>query len=168
MKYVIAIILAFCGVAHAGQWGIQVHLHSMHFADRAFEDWNETTGGIGLRYAFNDTYAVQVGRYRNEYTLHGHNFDSTYALGDWLPKVYGPLRVGVYTGLVTGYPDYTMAPSMAPGRYVVTSVSHDGLYPMVGLVARADYRKFNLTLRLQPDISHAGPAHLATEVGYSF
>ena len=171
MKYVIAIILAFCGVAHAGQWGIQVHLHSMHFADRAFEDWNEGTDGFALRYTVDNTWAVQAGHYRNEFTIRRYNFFTNYAGVDYTPLALGPLRFGGYGWLTSGYNDYTIAPNTPPTAVqpaLITSERDGGIRPAAGFVARLDYRKFNVLLRLHPDLPGNVPAALMTEVGYSF
>jgi hypothetical protein len=170
MKRLLILIALFLSTPLlAGEFGIQFHWHSGHFVDRDDEDWNENMTGYALRYSFNDVYAVQAGYYLNEQTVRGHNATSNYVLGDYTPFHVGPVFLGAYGGLVDGYDDYTYKPTGDSNRpLIVASETNKGVNPFTGLVARMVMWKFNVTLRLQPDIPHAGPATLKTEVGVKF
>ena len=169
MKKILILVawLLSAALAHAGEWGIQVHVHSMHFADRIYEDWNEDTEGFALRYSYDKTYAVQAGHYRNEQTVRGYNFFANYVIGEYTPLSFGPLHFGVYGGLVSGYNDFTIA-ERGPGRGRITSETDSGVNPTGGLTVRWDVYRFNVLARLHPDLPHAGPASIATEVGFRF
>jgi len=170
-RLIILIALLGAGIAHAGDWGLQVHLHSMHFEDRAYEDWNEDTDGFALRYSIDDTWAVQAGHYRNEFTIRRYNFFTNYVGVDYTPLSLGPVHFGGYGWMTSGYNDYTIAPNTPPTATqpaLITSESDSGIRPVAGFVIRTDYRKINLLLRLHPDLPGGIPAALLTEAGIKF
>ena len=172
MKRLLILISLLCaGLAHAGDWGLQVHLHSMHFEDRAYEDWHEDTDGFALRYTVNDTWAVQAGRYRNEFTIRRYNFFTNYVGVDYTPLSLGPVRFGGYGWLTSGYNDHTLVPNTPPTASqpaLVTSERNNGIRPAAGFVARLDFYRLNLLVRLHPDLPGNVPAALMTEIGIKF
>lgn len=147
---------------HAGTWGLQVHVASFHPSQRAGAAWNESNDGFGLRYAFNDTYAAQLGHYRNEHTLPGFNLFTNYLYGDYTPLQHGPVRLGVFAGLVSGFDDCTVR----DGK--VVTLSEVGVAPKAGLVGRYQWRALSATLRASPAQKHAGPASVSAELGWTF
>jgi hypothetical protein len=174
---IFAVALALPMIASAGEFGIQVHTNSLVLADRSVQNWTETTPGLGVRYSFNKEYAVQAGRYRNEQSTDALTMYSNYAYGDWTPVSKGVFSFGAFAGLVTGYGDVTVkrtvtpapCPPGTPTSTVSSSVKNDNsVAPTFGLVARAEYKQFNVTVRLRPELTQAGPATLMTEVGFKF
>lgn len=146
----------------ASPWSLQVHVASVQPTQRAGAPWNTSNDGFAVRYAFSDTYAVQAGHYRNEHTVQGYNFFANYVYGDYTPLHLGPVRLGVFAGVVSGYDDYCLTGAK------VTEMTEVGLAPKAGLVGRYQWRLFNATLRLNPALRHAGPASLSAEFGFSF
>lgn len=146
----------------AGSWSLQVHVASVQPTQRAGAPWNTSNDGFALRYAFNDTYALQAGHYRNEQTVQGYNFFANYVYGDYTPLHFGPVHVGAFAGVVSGYDDYCLTGAK------VAAMTEVGVAPKAGLVGRYQWRLFNATLRLNPALRHAGPASLSAEVGFSF
>lgn len=146
----------------AGPWGLQVHVASVQPTQRAGAPWNGSNDGFAVRYAFDDTFALQAGHYRNEHTVQGYNFFANYAYGDYTPLHFGPVRLGVFAGAVSGYDDYCLTGAK------VAAMKEVGVAPKAGLVGRYQWRLFNGTLRLNPALRHAGPASLSAELGFSF
>lgn len=168
-KTILAIaILGLATAANAGQWGLQVHVHSNHFADRAIEDWHEPTDGFALRYIVNKTWAVQAGHYRNEYTVvhASYNLFTNYAIVDYTAMRWKGLSAGLYGGVNSGYNDLTLADK---GKGVeVTGETKTGIAPFGGLMGRVELDRYNLTLRAQPDEPNSGPATIRFELGVVF
>lgn len=148
--------------AQAGTWGLQVHVASMQPTQRAGAPWNTSNDGFAVRYAFNDTYALQLGHYRNEQTVQGFNFFANYLYGDYTPIRLGPVRLGAFAGVVSGYDSYTIR----NGK--VVELREVGLAAKAGLVGRYTWRAMNATVRLNPALPNAGPASLSAEVGFDF
>jgi hypothetical protein len=100
MKAIIAAILLATGVsASAGELSLQLHGFSKHAAPRpGSASWNEKNYGLGLRYQIDEDWGVQGGFYKNSI-----NNDTVYLLGQWTPVHMGPVAVGAFGGLATGY-----------------------------------------------------------------
>lgn len=148
--------------AHAGDWGLQVHLTSFQVHERPLVPWNQGNDGFALRYAINDAVALQAGHYRNEHSMPGYNFFTNYGLAEYTPIQLGPWRLGGFAGLVSGDDKYTYG--ARNGRYVVTSFSDMGVQSMAGGMARITAGRLNLILRA----STAGPFGIAIEGGFTF
>jgi hypothetical protein len=117
--------------------GISLHTESRDKYDRTGRDWNERNYGGGLRYTFNPDWSVQAGVYRN-------SIDRTtvYGLATYTPLHIGPVRVGVFGGLATGYNA-----------------------PVIGGVA---LELGPVTIRVVPKIKGATPLVFGVEVGIPF
>lgn len=148
--------------AHAGTWGLQVHLTSVQLHERPLVPWNQGNDGFALRYSFSDAVALQAGHYRNEHSMPGYNFFTNYALAEYAPVQLGPWRLGAFAGAVSGDDKYTYG--MRNGRCTVTSFTDVGVQPLAGGMARITSGRFNLTLRA----STAGPTGIALEGGFIF
>lgn len=163
-------LLGLSREASAGTWGLQAHIHSNHFADRAHEDWTESTDGFAVRYEWDEVWAAQAGHYRNEFSVRSYNFFTNYAGIDWTPWRVGPMHFGGYGRLTSGYDAHVLAPNPGDMAHPSTVVAArgQGLLPEAGLVARLDVRNFNLIVRLRPDSPGMVPSALMTEIGWSF
>lgn len=103
--------------------------------------YNERNLGAGLRAQLAPAWAVQGGVYRNSYDR-----TSVYALADWTPLAAGPVRAGLFAGLASGY-DHGAAAG--------------------GLLVRAQWDRFSLTLRGLPKVSQKQSGHtVALEAGW--
>lgn len=119
-------------IAHALSW----HNHSHSSNGWAY---NERNPGLGLRAELGSiapNLSVQAGGYRNSYDRH-----STYALADWTPWAWGPIKSGAFVGAVTGYP-------MTDGR----------LMPAAGVIVRATWGRLTAALRASPGKESHGVA----------
>ena len=74
--------------------GPQLHIAAYH----ATAGYNNDTPGLGLLCALSPASSLAIGRYRNSWKR-----PSDYAAITYQPVVFGPLRVGVLAGIVTGY-----------------------------------------------------------------
>ena len=64
--------------------------------------------------------------------------------------------------------DYALAPNPSGGAAQPSKVLWErdsGIHPAVGLVLRLDVGRFNLLVRLHPDLPGGVPAAVMTEVG---
>lgn len=118
--------------------GVSHHLDKRQHPDG--RDWNERNTGAGLRWEFTPQAAAQVGFYANSMDR-----QSAYVLGDFTPWQIGPVRVGGFAGVVTGY---TMP-----------------IMPMAGAVALIGAGRWHLALRAAPKGTRNGSAVVALEVG---
>lgn len=118
-----------------GDFHLQLHGASYHF-DRS-RKWNERNVGIGLRYQINPDWAVQAGTYDNSF-----NRRTNYLAATWTPLHAGPVALGVFGGLVSGYKMPVAA----------------------GLAAHIQGDRLSFTLRGVPSGSW-GSGFLAAEVG---
>lgn len=121
-------------IAHGLSW----HNHSHTSAG---DPYNQSNPGMGLRAdlaALVPTFSVQVGGYRNSYQRH-----STYALADWTPWAWGPIKAGAFAGAATGYPAFE-------GR----------LMPAAGVIVRATWGRLSAALRASPGKESRGVAAL--------
>lgn len=78
--------------------GLSTHAESRGAYDRSGQPWNERNYGLGLRYTVSPEWSVQAGAYRNSI-----NRNTVYAIATYTPLNLGPLRVGVFGGLASGY-----------------------------------------------------------------
>lgn len=103
INWALALILSAVILAPTAQGAeLVVHGVSHHFNDRQHPDgrgWNERNEGAGLRWSMSPVLHVQTGAYRNSIDR-----TSLYALGEWLPVAVGPVQLGVFGGVATGYP----------------------------------------------------------------
>lgn len=162
------ILVAACATlaAHAGTWGTQIHSNDFHFAERAGVNWNTQTDGFALRYTLDGARtSFQVGHYRNEQTVPGKfNFFTNYVYADYTPCKFGPVRIGPFVGIVSGFDTYDY--TTEKGRPVILDVATSGLHPLAGIVLRLTaWKHYNITLRAQPNLPNAGAAGLAIEFG---
>ena len=167
-KIFFSLVLAiFASGAVADGFSFQIHGTSYHFKSRPGVQWDDQNDGFGFRYAFNNTYSVQAGHYRNSQTFPGSfNFFTNYGLIDYTPIHSGPFHFGGFAGIASGYDKYTY--TMVNGRANVT-VTQDGvLAPVAGLVARYQGKIFNIALRLLPPAGDDGSAVIALEAGFGF
>ena len=165
----IVVALALPLPAHAGQWSVQYHFLSNHFADRGYEDWNEDTEGFALRYKLNDTWAVQGGRYRNEFSVRSHAFNTEYIGVDYTPWHYGHVSFGGYGWATHGYDAHVLAGGgTAAYPSTVVAARDQGPLPAAGLLVRLDYGRFNYTLRAHTNLPGAVPAAVMSEIGWRF
>ena len=171
MLVVIALIglMLWVTPAHAGEWSAQYHFLSNHFADRGYEDWNETTEGFALRYRLDDTWAVQGGRYHNEFSVRSHAFNTDYIGVDYTPWHYGHFSFGGYGWATHGYEAHVLAGGGTAAYPSTVVASRDqGLLPAAGLLMRVEYGRFNYTLRAHTNLPGAVPAAVMSEVGWRF
>lgn len=70
--------------------------------------WNETNYGLGVEYEVSPQTAVMIGVYRNSLDRWTH-----YALVQYTPIVFGPVRFGAMVGAVDGYSS-NVDPALAP------------------------------------------------------
>lgn len=160
------VIAALCGGAQAGTWGLQVHGLSYSFAERQPAPWTSVNDGFALRYAFDASYSVQVGHYRNQQTVQGFNFFTNYGVLDYTPWQKGSLRGGLFAGAQSGFDGYLL--QMKDGLPRITELQKYGVEPVIGLLARYQPGRFNVTLRFMPGTESGLPATLMGEIGLSF
>jgi len=101
--------------------------------------------------------------------VRSHEFQTTYAGIDYTPWKLGPVHLGGYGWLTSGYDAHVLAASgdNAQPSTVVASRGQ-GLLPAAGLLARVEYRNFNYTLRIHTNLPGAVPAAMMSEIGWSF
>ncbi len=91
---------AACLPAAASDWLVLSGL-SHHFQDR--RDWREVNPGVGFERDVAEgpygPWTFSAGYLRNSYDRH-----SVYLGGRWTPLALGPLRVGAFGLLASGYP----------------------------------------------------------------
>ena len=134
------------GIALAQPADQQLVLHglSYHLHDRPNgKAWNQLNAGVGLRQDWRAGLSTQAGVYRNSLGR-----SSLYGLVDYTPLALGPLRMGGFAGLVTGY-----SPE---------------LRGMGGALARLQGERASLTLRAMPKVPGNKSASVALELGWSF
>lgn len=87
---------------------------SHHFQPER-RDWRETNPGVGIEKEFSGSpWVATAGYFRNSYDRH-----TFYAGARWMPLDFGPLRVGAFAVLATGYPSPVLvlpAASLQVGR----------------------------------------------------
>lgn len=95
---------------------VDLNLHAHHFNrnDVAKYNLNEVNPGIGLRFVDGDIHKL-IGVYKNS-----DRNTSTYALLAWTPIKLGITRVGVVSGLVTGYSSPYLP---AAGAYISAKIT---------------------------------------------
>lgn len=141
----IALALMATGVnAAAADLSLQLHGPSWHAAPRAEFDstgrqWDELNVGLGIRSTYSETWSVQAGFYRNSVDR-----TTVYAVVNYTPLQIGPVRMGVFGGLATGYP------------------------AGVPLGAGGMVQWGPVTLRIVPPIKKLTPLTLGVEVGIPF
>jgi hypothetical protein len=99
LLFVFAFLLATSKCAHADEMLLDINLHAHHW-DRDVVDsrnLNENNFGVGLEFKNND-FRKLFGVYQNS-----ERKISTYALAAWTPIKKGPVELGAFGGLVTGY-----------------------------------------------------------------
>ena len=131
----------FAIVAHGISW------HNHNYAGDG-TPYNERNPGLGLRLTVAPDTSVQAGRYRNSFSTQAQPRWSNYVVADWLPAIVVGANVGLFAGLVNGYP------TINDGRPI----------PVAGAVVRAHFGRFNLTLRASPSKDSHSVA--ALEIGY--
>ena len=140
-------IAAFSAIAAtsatAADYSVVVHGASHHFTERAQGNWNQSNLGLGLRSEFDKDLAAQVGFYHNS-----ENKGSLYALADYTPLHLGPVSVGAFAGVATGY----AKPAV----------------PVAGAVARLHFGRTVLALRLAPKAAVGGSAVVSVEFALKF
>ena len=143
-KYLLAAAIALAStLSAAADYAVVVHGASHHFAQRAEGEWNESNVGLALRAEFDKDLSAQVGFYRNsEYRT------SVYALADYTPLHLGPVSLGGFAGVATGY-----------AKPIV---------PVAGAVARLQLGRTALTLRLAPKSGIGGSAVASIELAFKF
>jgi hypothetical protein len=85
---------------------VTVSVASYHF-DRS-QPQNERNPGLGIECPLGAEWYMAAGAYRNSHLDDGEDKHSAYLLGMYAPWRYGPVRIGVGGGLVTGYDDDPM------------------------------------------------------------
>lgn len=97
MTTIIILLLAFN--ARADEMLLNINLHAHHWSREAVKkyDLNEVNPGIGLEFQ-DGSIRKMVGVYKNSDRRY-----SAYALLGWMPVKIGPVDVGVFGGVVTGY-----------------------------------------------------------------
>lgn len=98
-----------------GRYWLVLSGASHHFQpDR--RDWREINPGAGIEKEFTGTsWVATAGYFRNSYDRH-----TVYAGARWMPLELGPLRLGVFGLLATGYPSPVLllpAASVQYGRF---------------------------------------------------
>lgn len=119
--------------------GLSYHLHQRPSG----KAWNELNAGVGLRQDWGNGLSTQAGLYRNSIDR-----SSLYGLVDYTPLALGPLRLGGFAGLATGY--------------------SSELRVVGGGVVRLQGERVSLTLRAIPKVSGNKSASTALELGWSF
>jgi hypothetical protein len=129
--------------AAAAEYAVVVHGASHHFTERAVGKWNESNLGLGMRAEFDKDLSAQAGFYHNsEYRT------SAYALADYTPLHIGPVSMGGFAGVATGY-----------AKPIV---------PVAGAVARMQLGRTALALRLAPKSGIGGSAVASIELAFKF
>lgn len=135
-------LLATTSFASDG-WSLQLHGLSWHAKPRAEFDntgrgWQERNAGLGVRRTFSPDWSVQGGFYRNSIDR-----TSVYALANWTPVQAGPLRMGGFAGVASGYNSSAV-------------------------IAGALIELGPVSMRVIPPIRHITPLTLGFEVGIRF
>ena len=143
-KYLLAAAIALAStLSAAADYAVVVHGASHHFTQRAQGEWNQSNLGLALRAEFDKDLSAQVGFYRNsEYRT------SVYALADYTPLHLGPVSLGGFAGVATGY-----------AKPIV---------PVAGAVARLQLGRTALALRLAPKSGIGGSAVASIELAFKF
>lgn len=98
-RYALAVLVCLAGPADAEPvHQLVIPGVSYHFSQRA-EGWNAVHPGIGYRYAF-DVDSALGATYTTKNSL---NRPSLYVMADYTPFHYGPLALGGFVGVATGY-----------------------------------------------------------------
>ena len=87
---------------------ISATVKSHHFDSDHPKDYEQSNWGLGLEYEFRKDWRAAVGFYRNSQRI-----NSTYMLGCYVLRLYGPAKLGSCVGMVTGYnvePDLVLLP----------------------------------------------------------
>lgn len=118
-----------------------LHLASKHGSGVPGQVWQERNPGIAYRYQYSETFAGQLGSYRNSY-----NRQTVYFNGQYTPLFFGPVHAGSFLGLATGYDK-----------------------PIVGGFL-LDFRQpdFVITLRHLPKLGRGTASVTTIEAGFSF
>lgn len=139
-----ALCAGFMHASHA-QTSLIVHGVSKHFSERTNgREWNEINTGLALRYDAMKDISLQAGFYKNSVDR-----TSTYALADWTPVTVGPVAVGVFAGAATGY-------------------EARSIQPIGGAVARVQFSRVLVAVRIAPKAGIGGSAVASVEAGFSF
>lgn len=105
---------------------------SHHFQpDR--REWREVNPGLGMERAFTGTpWVATIGYFRNSYDR-----NTFYLGGRWMPLEIGPIRLGAFGLLATGYPSPILilpAASIQAGRFGANLVALPNLPGYSGYV----------------------------------
>jgi len=133
IKKVLAVLSFFVLTTVQAQTTIQLHGVSWHKTGT----FNERNYGIGIRNQINQDLAFQVGYYKNSV-----NKDTFYSVINYTPLTVGPVAVGVFGGLASGYKTPLVGGAMVNIGYV--------------------------TVRIIPPIRSITPLTLGLEVGIPF
>ncbi len=126
---------------------VVVHGFSKHVTDvdsRTGDRWNERNFGLGYRRVYSDEFGVQIGAYHNS-----QRNVSVYAIADWTPIGFGPVRFGGSVGLVTGY-------DVGP------------VIPAAAAIARIAVNSFAVTVRYVPPVLPKFTSVAAFEFSWRF
>lgn len=140
----------FVSEARASDLYIIAHAASKHGATSENYKFNEINPGAALRLDITDTHGVQVGVYRNSY------FKTTaYAVYQYTPLAIGPVRLGGFAGLATGYREHS-------------TVNVGALSVVGGAYAVADIGGYTVAFRGVPKISPKTAGVVTVEFGFKF
>lgn len=106
-QYIFLAALSAPLISQADTW-IDISLGSMHNQDTYLvngevNELNESNPGIGIAYKHNDNVEFIGGAYKNSFDV-----NSVYAGADFHTSSKRPVRLGISTGLITGY-EYPVA-----------------------------------------------------------
>lgn len=106
---IILIITLISGSINAEELAIQLHGLSYH-SDRS-EGFNEVNTGIGLRYYTKKTYFdyLTIGAYKNS------EWNNSFYMGfGWETKLSQRIKLGLSSGIITGYERSNVLPYLVP------------------------------------------------------
>jgi hypothetical protein len=147
---VIAVVALLSCEARAADTYVIAHAASVHGATSDNYKFNEVNPGAALRVDLTDTQGVQAGVYRNSYYK-----TTAYAVYQYTPLAIGPVRVGGFAGLASGY--------KAQSTLNVGALSVVG-----GAYAVADVGGYTVAVRAVPRISPKTVGVITVEVGFKF
>lgn len=118
---------------------IQLHIAAYH----AEPGYNDSTPGVGLLCPITDDWRLAAGTYYNSLRT-----QSVYAGAAWQPVRLGPVKTGVFAGVVTGYRDTAI--------------------PFAGLALSAPMGPLEAHLLVIPEVQDVSPATMAFSVSFRF
>ena len=140
------VTVALLSAVFAAQAGTEIVVHGISHHTHAKTDggtWNQVNPGVAFR-GYSGDFSFQGGAYKNSLFL-----TSFYAVADYTPLSIGPVAVGAFGGVATGY-------------------EGGNVMPVAGAVVRYQAESYSVTLRAAPRFRESKSGMFSLEVGFTF